>query len=143
MDDILIGPNPCQDCGGEYGEHYPDCGTLPDEPKPVRTRLAERLAAMGPIEQIVNLVLMGRWITRRPFRPEVFKNNGLGAVYEIRFGNDVLGLVAKRKGHARAESWRVHGTAEMFPTLRDAERRLVEANIGKIMRALAPQEVGK
>ena len=105
---------------------------------PGRSRIAERLAAMDPVEKIVNLVLMARWITRRPFHPEVFKNNGLGAVYEIRFGEDALGTVAKRKKHAPGEGWRIHGTGEMFPTLRAAERHLVEANIGKILARLAP-----
>lgn len=37
----IIGPNPCPDCGGEYGEHSMDCRNLMEHqpPKPAkRTR---------------------------------------------------------------------------------------------------------
>lgn len=104
---------------------------------PARSRLAEKLAAMDPLARSVSLVLMARLITRRPFHPDIFTGDVLGRVYEIRFGDRVLGQVAQRPKHRGAKRWRIHGTPELFPTLRAAERRLVEQNIREILPVLS------
>jgi hypothetical protein len=88
--------------------------------------MRERLAAIDPVTQAVNLVMGVRWITRRPLTRSPWVS------YRIEFGDRTLGIV-RRNGR----QWRTNATD--YPTLRDAERALVWANIGDILKALGPR----
>ena len=44
MSNFLIGPNPCHECGGEYGEHCRPCSNHPGNQPPSLTTQLEMLS---------------------------------------------------------------------------------------------------
>jgi hypothetical protein len=95
--------------------------------------MRERLATIDPVTRMVNLIVGVRWIKRRPLAPDI----SLPFVaYRIMFGERCLGVVRRRSTARGGGRW--YASDAIYPSLRAAERALVEANIGDILKALAP-----